>query len=239
MEELEFLMMPEHKSGASCTNALKYLNIKPDGIYVDGTLGHGRYTPRPDLAKRLTTGRLIAIDRDEPTPSSAPQARLAPWAERHDASSTATSATCPERFSTSWAWTGWTGCSSTSACPRRSWTRAAGAFRIWRTRRWTCAWIRAAPVTAWTVVNSMAGAGARAHPARLRRGAPRQRASRAPLSARGQEQPVETTLELVDIIKSAMPGAALREKQHPAKRSFQAIRIAVNDELEAERETLR
>ncbi|MBQ5443148.1 MAG: 16S rRNA (cytosine(1402)-N(4))-methyltransferase RsmH, partial [Oscillospiraceae bacterium] len=34
-----------------------------------------------------------------------------------------------------------------------------------------------------------------------------------------------------DIIRSAMPGQALREKQHPAKRSFQAIRIAVNDEL--------
>ena len=45
--------------------------------------------------------------------------------------------------------------------------------------------------------------------------------------------PIETTLELVDIIKSAMPERALREKQHPAKRSFQAIRIAVNDELGA------
>ena len=44
-------------------------------------------------------------------------------------------------------------------------------------------------------------------------------------------KPIETTLELVDIIRSAMPPAALREKQHPAKRSFQAIRIAVNDEL--------
>jgi 16S rRNA (cytosine1402-N4)-methyltransferase len=47
-----------------------------------------------------------------------------------------------------------------------------------------------------------------------------------------QEKNVETTLELVDIIKSAMPAAALREKQHPAKRSFQAIRIAVNSELD-------
>ena len=44
---------------------------------------------------------------------------------------------------------------------------------------------------------------------------------------------IDTTLELVDIIKGAMPAAAVREKQHPAKRSFQAIRIAVNDELEA------
>ena len=48
---------------------------------------------------------------------------------------------------------------------------------------------------------------------------------------RREEAPIETTLELVDIIRSAMPAAALREKQHPAKRSFQAIRIAVNDEL--------
>ena len=50
--------------------------------------------------------------------------------------------------------------------------------------------------------------------------------------ARGQA-PIETTLQLVEIIRSAMPAAALREKQHPAKRSFQAIRIAVNGELEA------
>ena len=48
-----------------------------------------------------------------------------------------------------------------------------------------------------------------------------------------EKAPIETTLELVDIIRSAMPAQALREKQHPAKRSFQAIRIAVNDELGA------
>ena len=47
------------------------------------------------------------------------------------------------------------------------------------------------------------------------------------------DRPIETTLELVDIIRSAMPPSALREKQHPAKRSFQAIRIAVNGELDA------
>lgn len=46
------------------------------------------------------------------------------------------------------------------------------------------------------------------------------------------KKPIETTLELVDIIKSSLPKAALKEKQHPAKRVFQAVRIAVNDELE-------
>ncbi len=44
-------------------------------------------------------------------------------------------------------------------------------------------------------------------------------------------KPIETTFELVDIIKGSMPAKSLREKQHPAKRIFQAIRIAVNDEL--------
>ncbi|MBQ5740091.1 MAG: 16S rRNA (cytosine(1402)-N(4))-methyltransferase RsmH, partial [Oscillospiraceae bacterium] len=53
----------------------------------------------------------------------------------------------------------------------------------------------------------------------------------AAIVRRRAEKPIETTLELVEVIKSAMPGKALREKQHPAKRSFQAIRIAVNDEL--------
>ena len=48
-----------------------------------------------------------------------------------------------------------------------------------------------------------------------------------------RQKKIETTFELVDIIKKAMPAAALREKQHPAKRSFQAIRIAVNDELKS------
>ncbi len=51
------------------------------------------------------------------------------------------------------------------------------------------------------------------------------------ISRRRELSPIETTFELVDIIRSAMPAAALREKQHPAKRTFQAIRIAVNDEL--------
>ena len=50
---------------------------------------------------------------------------------------------------------------------------------------------------------------------------------------RREQTPIGTTLELVDVIKSAMPAAAKKEKQHPAKRSFQAIRIQVNGELRA------
>ena len=59
------------------------------------------------------------------------------------------------------------------------------------------------------------------------------------ICARREAKPIETTLELVEIIRSAMPAAALREKQHPAKRSFQAIRIAVNDELGSVEKVMR
>lgn len=48
-----------------------------------------------------------------------------------------------------------------------------------------------------------------------------------------KEKPIETTFELSEIIKSALPAAARREQGHPAKKSFQAIRIEVNDELGA------
>jgi 16S rRNA (cytosine1402-N4)-methyltransferase len=54
-----------------------------------------------------------------------------------------------------------------------------------------------------------------------------------------EKKKIETTVELSEIIRSAMPAAALREKQHPAKRTFQAIRIAVNDELGAVSEMIR
>lgn len=53
-----------------------------------------------------------------------------------------------------------------------------------------------------------------------------------------ESQPIKTTFELVDIIKSAIPAAARRHGGHPAKKTFQAIRIAVNDELGALEDSL-
>ena len=61
----------------------------------------------------------------------------------------------------------------------------------------------------------------------------------AAICRRREEKTIDTTLELVDVIRGAMPPAALREKQHPAKRSFQAIRIAVNDELGSVEKVMR
>ncbi|MBO7319549.1 MAG: 16S rRNA (cytosine(1402)-N(4))-methyltransferase RsmH, partial [Clostridia bacterium] len=53
-----------------------------------------------------------------------------------------------------------------------------------------------------------------------------------------EEKPIETTLELADIIKNAIPAATRRTGGHPAKRSFQAIRIEVNGELQKLQDTL-
>ncbi len=58
------------------------------------------------------------------------------------------------------------------------------------------------------------------------------------IEQRRQREPIRTTLELVDVIKEAIPAAARRHGGHPAKKSFQAVRIAVNDELGALEESL-
>lgn len=52
------------------------------------------------------------------------------------------------------------------------------------------------------------------------------------------KKPIETTFELVDVIKSALPNKILNKKGHPAKQVFQALRIEVNDELNILKETL-
>ena len=59
------------------------------------------------------------------------------------------------------------------------------------------------------------------------------------IAARRAEKPIATTFELVDVIKSALPERELHEKGHPAKQTFQALRIEVNDELGALDEALR
>ncbi|WP_373841681.1 16S rRNA (cytosine(1402)-N(4))-methyltransferase RsmH [Limosilactobacillus sp.] len=58
------------------------------------------------------------------------------------------------------------------------------------------------------------------------------------IERRRQRHPIKTTFELVEVIKEAIPAAARRHGGHPAKKSFQAIRIAVNDELGALEESL-
>ena len=203
------------------------LNIKPDGIYVDGTLGLGGHSF--EIASRLTTGRLIGIDRDETAIERAGK-RLAPFGDvvtlvHGNFCDTAAildsldiEAVDGLLFDL--------GVSS----PQLDEAQRGFSYRV--EAPLDMRMDASEGLTAYEVVNTW-------EETRLNRilwdyGEERyaRRITAAILAARAQA-PIESTTQLVDIIKSAMPAAALREKQHPAKRSFQAIRIAVNDELGA------
>ncbi len=203
------------------------LNIKPDGIYVDGTLGMGGHSGQ--IAARLTTGRLISIDRDERAIARAGE-RLKEYSDRitlvhgnfrdlHniladlgidkvDGMLFDLGVSSPQLDET-----------------ERGFSYMADApldMRMDETEA----------LSAWFVVNKWPEEKLRRilYDFGEERYAPRIASA---IVDKRRNKSIDTTLELVDIIKGAMPAAALREKQHPAKRSFQAIRIAVNDELEA------
>ena len=201
------------------------LHIRPEGTYVDGTLGRAGHSR--EIAKRLTTGRLICIDRDMAAIEAARE-RLAPWMDRvklvHSNFSELGSVLADEEGVDGMLFD--LGVSSPQLDdPERGFSYMHDAPLDMRMDR-------TSPLTAQEVVNSWSLE-------ELRRvlfdfGEERYAPAIARAIVRRREhRPIETTLELVDVIKSAMPPAALREKQHPAKRSFQAVRIAVNGELDA------
>ena len=206
---------------------IENLNIKPDGIYLDGTLGMGGHSYQ--IASRLTTGRLISIDRDETAIERAGR-RLAPFMDRVTL--------VHGNFSDAAAILDQLGIDKVDGMLFDLGVSSPQLDEIER----GFSYMGDAPLdmrmdasdalTAYDVVNTW-------DENRLNRilwdyGEERyaRRITAAILKHRAVK-PIETTLELVDIIRSAMPAAALREKQHPAKRTFQAIRIAVNDELGA------
>ena len=206
---------------------IEALNIRPDGVYVDGTLGRAGHSR--EIARRLTTGRLICIDRDMAAIEAARE-RLEPWMERVTL--------VHSNFSELGAVLQSVGVSGADgmlfdlgvSSPQLD--DAARGFSYMQDAPLDMRMDVSAPLNAREVVNGWSYE-------ELRRilfdyGEERYAPAIAKAIVRAREQkPIETTLELVDVIRSAMPAAALREKQHPAKRSFQAIRIAVNDELGA------
>lgn len=223
--------MAEHKS-VLLRESIEYLNIKPDGIYVDGTLGLGGHSEQ--IARQLSAGRLIAIDQDE-TAIARSRERLAPWQDRitfvhgnfRDLGSILDNAGVDLADGMLFD----LGVSSPQL------DESDRGFSYMNDAPLDMRMDRSAALTAADVVNTWT----ESELTRILRDYGEERyAGRiaAAIARRREKKPVVTTLDLVDIIKSAMPGAALREKQHPAKRSFQAIRIAVNDELTAEREML-
>ena len=206
---------------------IRALNIRPDGVYVDGTLGRAGHSL--EIARRLTTGRLICIDRDQAAIDAA-RVRLAPWLDRvtlvHSNFSELKEVLSAAGVS------GADGMLFDLGVSSPQLDDASRGFSYMQDAPLDMRMDTSAPLTAADVVNTWSQE-------ELRRilfeyGEERYAPAIAKAIVRARETaPVSTTLELVEIIKSAMPPAALREKQHPAKRSFQAIRIAVNGELDA------
>lgn len=203
------------------------LNIRPDGVYVDGTLGRAGHSM--EIAKRLTTGRLYCIDRDMAAIEAA-RDRLSPWMDRvslihgnfTDLDQLLEEYNAPPADGMLFDF----GVSSPQLDdPARGFSYMQDAPLDMRMDQ-------SQPLTARTVVNEWSQEELKRilYQYGEERYAP---AIAAAIVRAREESPIETTLQLVEVIRSAMPAPALREKQHPAKRSFQAIRIAVNDELTA------
>ena len=206
---------------------IKYLNIKPDGVYVDGTLGMGGHSEA--ILQRLTTGRLISIDRDAVAISRAGE-RLKPYADRltivHGNFRDLDAILDEQGISLVDGMLFDLGVSSPQL------DEADRGFSYMTDAPLDMRMDSSDNIDAWFIVNRwpqekieriLRDYGEERHAARIA----------AKIAECREEKEIRTTLELVEVIKSAMPAAALREKQHPAKRSFQAIRIAVNDELNA------
>ena len=209
------------------------LNIRPDGIYVDGTLGGAGHSFQ--IASRLTTGRLIGIDRDQVALEAAGE-RLAPYQDRvtlvHsnfcDIKEVLAKLNIP----------GVDGILLDLGVSSPQLDDGERGFSYMTDAPLDMRMNRQDTLSASTVVNTWP----REELKRILYDYGEERYAPQIASAicrRREEGPIETTLELVDVIRSAMPPAALREKQHPAKRSFQAIRIAVNDELGSVEQVMR
>ena len=216
-----------HHVSVLLASSIEALNIRPDGIYVDGTLGGGGHSY--EIAKRLTTGRLIGIDRDETALSAAGQ-RLRDYADRV----TLVHSNFCEMDSVirSLGYPGVDGVLLDLGVSSPQLDEGSRGFSYMADAPLDMRMDRTDALTACQVVNEWPYE-------ELKRilydyGEERYAPQIAGAICRRREQkPIATTLELVDIIRGSLPPAALREKQHPAKRSFQAIRIAVNDELGA------
>ena len=214
-----------HHISVLLDECIEGLNIKPDGIYVDGTLGGAGHSSQ--IAKRLTTGRLIGIDRD-PIALKAAGERLAPYSDRVTLvhSNFCEIAQVLKDLDIP----GVDGILLDLGVSSPQLDDGSRGFSYMADAPLDMRMNSEDALTAYDVVNSWSYEELK----RIlfdygeERYAPKIASA---ICRKREEKPIETTLELVDVIRGAMPAQALREKQHPAKRSFQAIRIAVNDEL--------
>ena len=205
---------------------LDALNIKPDGVYVDATTGGAGHSLH--IAQKLGEGgRLICIDRDDEALENAKTRLASVWDRVTTVKSDFREI---DRVLEGQGLSGADGILFDLGVSSPQLDHAERGFSYMKDAPLDMRMDESAALTAREVVNTYSYE-------ELRRilfeyGEERYAPAIAKRICQHREQkPIKTTLELADIIRSAMPASALREKQHPAKRSFQAIRIAVNDEL--------
>jgi len=202
------------------------LSIKPDGIYVDGTLGGAGHSSQ--IAKHLTTGRLIGIDRD-PVALKAAGKRLEPFSDRV---TLVHSNFCEiKQVLQELGIAGVDGILLDLGVSSYQLDTSERGFSYNADAPLDMRMDRRREKSAYTVVNTYSEEqlkqilftyGEERYAARIA----------ARIAAAREQAPIKTTAELSELIKGAIPAAAREGGHHPAKRSFQAIRIEVNGELD-------
>ena len=203
------------------------LNVKPDGIYVDLTLGRGGHSK--EVLKRLKTGRLISFDKDE-TAIEESKTNLAEFSEKftgiHDDF---------RNFRKDLDDLGIDkidGIMADLGVSSPQFDDISRGFSYKDDARIDMRMDRRQKFSAYELVNTYP----LAELTRVFREYGEDKFSyqiAKKIIEKRAEKPIETTSELVDIIKSVKPQKELMKKGHPAKQIFQAIRIEVNDELGA------
>ena len=213
--------------------SIEHLNIKPDGIYIDGTLGRGGHTA--EIAGRLKSGKLIAVDSDEAAIEEARE-NLSGFDDKiffiHGNFRNLSGILDDLDIKLVQGMLFDLGVSSPQLDDR------ARGFSYMQDSRLDMRMDRSKPFSAGDVVNNMSEEALRKIFFQYGEEKYSRQIAKRIVTERAKSQ-IETTGELSEIIFSAIPASARREEQHPAKRVFQAIRIAVNDELGSLEEMLR
>ena len=211
---------------------LEGLNIKPDGVYVDGTLGGAGHSSHI-IARLNEKGKLIGIDRDTDALTVAKE-RLSKYNNFIPVHSNYSEIiSILENLNID----GVDGILLDLGVSSFQLDEAERGFSYMKDAPLDMRMNREDPITAKDVVNKYSEQELAKVIYEYGEEKYSRQIARKICEYRNNKE-IETTLELVDIIKSGMPGKALKEKQHPAKRTFQAIRIEVNSEISLLKQTV-
>lgn len=203
------------------------LNCRPDGIYVDGTLGRGGHSL--EIARRLQTGQLYAFDLDEQALTESRQ-RLAEVADRVTLIR-ANFAQMQDELNLRGVH-GVDGVVMDLGVSSPQFDDAQRGFSYRYEAQLDMRMDQSQPISAWNLVNELEEKELSALLWKYGEESYSRSIARLIVKARAVS-PINTTFELVDVIKKALPAKVLNKKGHPAKQTFQALRIAVNRELDS------